>query len=373
VKLGVDAALIDGTVVPGDLEVVDGTLAAAGLPAAGTGRVAAPGLVDLQVNGFAGVDLLASDVDGVITAARALHATGVRWWQPTLITAAPHDTVRAAQAIASAAELIASGAAGDAAAILGIHLEGPFLAPGRMGTHPAVHRRAPDLATLEQLLAAGPVTYVTLAPELPGATAVIDRLLRRGVTVALGHTDATADQAHAAFDRGVRTVTHLFNAMRRFTPRDPGVAGAALARPDVIVQCIVDGWHLAPDTVRMIWAAAGGRTALVTDAIAAAGLGDGPCRLGEVEVTVADGAARRADGTLAGSVLTMPDAIRNLVALGIPRSDALRGATEVPARVIGRPEVGRSTVGAPADLVVVSPDGTLERVVRSTTVTEVLT
>ena len=142
---------------------------------------------------------------------------------------------------------------------------------------------------------------MTLAPELPGALELIDELVARGVTVSCGHTDATAAEAHLAFDRGVRTVTHLFNAMRPSTPRDPGIAMAALARADVIVQVIVDGHHLADDTVLVAWRAARGRFALVTDAVAAAGMGDGEFTLGGRRSTAAGGAVRRADGTLAGS------------------------------------------------------------------------
>lgn len=369
-RLGVDAAIVDGQLVDGDVDVADGTLAEVALPAAGTGLLAAPGLVDLQVNGFAGIDLLTTDADGVRQASRALLASGVTAWQPTLITSDEADTVRAAGAVATAC--VDAGTPSDGARVLGVHLEGPFLSPARMGTHPVVHRRAPDLALLDRLLTAGPVGYVTLAPELGGAHELIADLVGRGVVVAAGHSDADAAEAHLAFDAGIRTVTHLFNAMRRFRPRDPGLAGAALARPDVVVQCIVDGWHLAPDTVRMVWAATAGRFALVTDAVAAAGLGDGTCRLGDVEVEVADGAARRRDGTLAGSVLTMPAAIRNLVALDVPLVDAVAAATAVPARVLGRDDVGRLTVGGPADLVVLDASGNVHRVVQGGRAAEVL-
>ncbi len=129
-----------------------------------------------------------------------------------------------------------------------MHLEGPFLSPSRLGTHYASARRDPDVALLDRLLDAGPVRLMTLAPELPGAGKLIDRLLARGVAVSLGHTDATAEQANAAFDRGVHSVTHLFNAMRPFLHRDPGIVGAALARDDVVVWMILDGIHLAPET-----------------------------------------------------------------------------------------------------------------------------
>ena len=199
---------------------------------------------------------------------------------------------------------------------------------------------------------------VTLAPELPGALELIDLLHARGVTVSLGHTDATAAEANAAFDRGVRTVTHIFNAMRPLAHRDPGVVGAALVHPDVVVQAIVDGVHLDPDIVRLLWSAAGGRIALVTDAIAGAGIGDGTYALGETEIVVADDVVRREDGVLAGSALTMPQAVRNLVEVGVPLENALAAASTVPARVLGLTHVGRLVPGGPADVVVL--DDSLE-------------
>jgi N-acetylglucosamine-6-phosphate deacetylase len=206
------------------------------------------------------------------------------------------------------------------------------------------------------------VRLYTLAPELPGALELVDLLVARGVTVSAGHTDATAEEANAAFDRGVGTVTHLFNAMRPLTHRDPGVAGVALARPDVVVQIILDGVHLAPDTVRLVWRAAAGRLALVTDAVAGAGVsGDGSYRLGDIAVEVRDGVVRRDDGVLAGSVLTMIDAVRNLNALGVPLEDALDAGTAVPARVVGA-DAGRIEIGAPADVVVLSEELEIERV-----------
>jgi len=251
----------------------------------------------------------------------------------------------------------------EGARILGIHLEGPFISPKRLGTHPAEFRRDPDPALLGRLLEAGPIRLVTLAPELPGALDLVDLLFERGVAVSLGHTDATGEEARAGFDRGVRTVTHLFNAMRPFSHRDPGIVGAALSRPDVVVQIIVDEVHLAPDTVRLVWQAAGGRVALVTDAVSAAGpSGDGEFMLGAVPLVVADGAVRRADGVLAGSVLTMIEAVRNLNALGVPLERALEAASGVPAGVLGIADAGRIEVGARADLLVLDGELELERV-----------
>jgi len=352
-RLGVRAALVGGRLVPGDVEVVDGRVVAYGLASANGRGIASPGFVDLQVNGFGGVDFLDTDSTGYERAGEALLETGVTAYLPTLITA-PEDRL-----VAALAE-IAEGGRGPR--ILGAHLEGPFISPRRLGTHPPSARRDPDVGLLERLLAAGPVRLFTLAPELPGALELVDILVSRGITVSAGHSDANDDEANAAFDRGVGTVTHLFNAMRPFTHRDPGVAGAAMARPDVIVQIILDFVHLSPDTVRVVWRATGGRLALVTDAVAGAGTGGkSSFHFGDIPVEVRNGEVRRDDGVLAGSVLTMIEAVRNLHGLGVPLEAALDAATAVPARVIDA-EVGRIAVGAPADLIVLNDELEIERV-----------
>jgi N-acetylglucosamine-6-phosphate deacetylase len=352
-RLGVGAALVDGRLLPGDVDVEDGVVAALGLGAGGGRGIAVPGFVDLQVNGFAGVDFHAADLDAYRRAGEALLATGVTAFQPTFITAPEVDLADALRAMP---------ADGCGPRVIGAHLEGPFLSPRRLGAHDAAGCRDPDLALLRRLLDAGPVSQMTLAPELHGAFELIDELVGRGVTVSCGHSDATAAEAHLAFDRGARTVTHLFNAMRPSVPRDPGIAMAALARHDVAVQVIVDGQHLAAETVLVAWQAAAGRFALVTDAVAAAGMGDGRFMLGGTAVTAADGAVRRADGALAGSALSMVDAVRNLHALGADLADALGAATAVPARIAGREDLGRLAVGAPADVVVLDDNLEVRRV-----------
>lgn len=350
-RLGVAAALVEGEMVPGDVEIDDGRVTGVGRRPAGRTGLAAAGFVDLQVNGFGGVDLLAADGDGYRQAGEALLRTGVTAYQPTFITA-PEDHLVAAVRDVEVARREARADGSVLPRIIGTHLEGPFLSPQRLGTHPDGPRRDPDTALLGRLLAAGDVTEVTLAPELPGALALVDELRGRGVLVSAGHTDADRVTAHAAFDRGVGAVTHLFNAMAPMTPRDPGIAGVALTRDDAVVTLIVDGHHLAPETVQLAWRAARGRFALVTDAIAAAGVGDGTYRLGDVTVEVSGGAARRADGTLAGSALTMIGAIRNLHELGAPLPDALDAAAGVPGRLLGRDDLGVLRPGAPADVVV---------------------
>ena len=352
-RLGVEAALVAGVLVPGDVEVADGTVTAYGLSGPNGSGVAVPGFVDLQVNGFSGVDLMRADADGYRRAGEALLESGVTSYLPTFISA-PEEELLAALGN------VPAGIGG--ARILGVHLEGPFLSKNRLGIHPLAARRDPDPALLERLLGAGPVRMMTLAPELPGADELIDRLLLSGVTVSCGHTDATAEEAMRAFDRGARAVTHIFNAMRPFRHRDPGLAGAALARDDVIVQMIFDGVHLAEETARVVWQAAPGRVALVTDAVAAAGMGDGSYFLAGSEIEVRDGVARSLDDILAGSALTMIEAVRNAHALGISLPRAVAAATAVPARVLGEPDLGRLDVGLPADLVVLDDNLEIERV-----------
>jgi N-acetylglucosamine-6-phosphate deacetylase len=352
-RLGVEAAVVDGALVPGDVEVVDGTVAAYGLAGPNGSGVAVPGFVDLQVNGFAGVDLMYADDGGYRRAGQALLETGVTAYLPTFISAPEEELLTALGNLP---------ADPGGARILGAHLEGPFLSKKRLGIHPAAARRDPDPDLLERLLGAGPVRMMTLAPELPGANELIDRLLLEGVAVSAGHTDATAAEAMLGFDRGVRAVTHLFNAMRPFRHRDPGLAGAALAREDVVVQVILDGVHLAEETARLTWQAARGRVALVTDAVAAAGMGDGFYFLGGSAIKVRDGVARSLDDVLAGSSLTMIEAVRNLHALGASLEEAVGAATTVPARVLGAADLGRLDVGLPADLVVLDDHLEIERV-----------
>jgi N-acetylglucosamine-6-phosphate deacetylase len=355
-RLGVSGAVVDGSVIAGDVSIEDGVVAGVGHAGSGSG-IAAPGFVDLQVNGYAGVDLLDSDVDGVHAVRRALALAGVTAFQPTLITSPAQVVKRALRTIE-----VASEARGLGARIVGTHLEGPFLAPERAGTHPIEHLRRPDVNELRALLDAGSVTTMTIAPELPGITELMEELARRGVLVSLGHSDATAEVAADALGRGAVTVTHLFNAMRPLAARDPGLAGAALARDGVVVQLIADGVHLARETVALAWKAAGGRLALVSDAIAAAGMGDGDWRLGSVEVAVRDGVARRQDGTLAGSVEPLINGVRTLVELGVSPPVAIEAASRVPADLIGRGELGRIAPGSRADIVVLDDRLDIRRV-----------
>lgn len=368
--LGVRHALVGDVLVRGDVRVHDGRVVAVGVAPAGAAGLAAPGFIDLQVNGFAGVDFLAAEARDYRVAGEALAATGVTAYLPTLISS-PEETYEGAIAAMNAARAPdeAHECAGRPRApnrpsgprIVGAHLEGPFLSPHWPGAHDPRFLQPPRAGLLERL---DGVALVTLAPELPGALELIGHLTEDGIVVSCGHSDADAAAAHAAFDAGARAVTHLHNAQRRFGHRDPGLSGVALVRAEVTVQAIVDGVHLAPEVALAAFRTARERLCLVTDAMAAAGLGDGTYRLGSREVYVEGMAATLADGTYAGSVLSMDAAVRNLAALGAGETEALLAATRAPARLLARPGLGVLAPGAPADVVVL--DDRLE--VRATLV-----
>ncbi len=346
-------AVVEGVLVPGDVGVEDGVVAAVGLATSGGRGTAVPGLVDLQVNGYAGVDFLTAPAEEWAVAARAMARDGVTSFVANLITA-PEDA--SARALRVAAEVAGAGQPG-AARCLGAHLEGPFLSPARNGTHPPAHLREPDLPLVQRLIAAGPVVGLTLAPELAGALDLVTWLSARGILVALGHSDADSVAAQAGFDAGARTVTHVFNGMTAPTSREPGLAGVALARRDVAVQMICDLVHLAPETAALVIAAARSRFVLVTDAMCGASAPDGRYRLGDVGVTVADGVARNEAGGLAGSVLRLHRAVRLAQDAGAGFADAVAAATSRPADLLGRHDLGRLHPGSQADIAVLDDEG----------------
>jgi N-acetylglucosamine-6-phosphate deacetylase len=357
-RLGVAAACIGGVLVAGDVAIVGDRISAFGLAGPGSG-LAIPAFVDAQVNGYAGIDVMSAGPEALVELGRGLLRDGVAAYLPTLITGDPDDTVAALRRVAALGDRHAG------ASIIGVHLEGPFLAPERSGAHPLEHLRAPDRALLESLLDAGPVRMLTLAPELPGADELIDICVRRGVVVSFGHSDASADEAVRGFGAGATAVTHLFNAMAPIGGRAPGLAGAALASDGIGIQLIADGVHVADELIRVAFQAAPGRCSLVSDAIAAAGLGDGDYRLGAVEVAVRGGVARRADGTLAGSAGRLRDGLVRLGALGIDRLEAIAAVTARPAALVGTSRYGSLARGSAADVLVVDDRFALRRVLAS--------
>ncbi|HXZ99767.1 MAG TPA: N-acetylglucosamine-6-phosphate deacetylase [Candidatus Binatia bacterium] len=345
-RLGVAAALVDRAIVNGDVGIEEGRVSGVGLSPAGRAGLASPGFVDVQVNGFAGVDFLAADRDGYARAGEALARTGVTAFQPTFISAPIPVTTQAV------ATLKALDRGAPVPRVLPAHLEGPFLSPLHHGAHNPEHMLAPNLEIAASLCEAGPVGYMTVAPELEGGLELVEHLSARGLVVSLGHSDAGRAVTIAAFDRGARAVTHILNAMRPWAGRDPGLPGVALSRPDVFVTAIVDNVHLAAETVRLILATAPGRLVLITDAIEAAGMVDGIYRLGDRGVHARGSEVRLEDGTLAGSVLTMDLAVRNLVCHGATLENALEAASRTPARLLRRPDLGQLAPGACADIVV---------------------
>ena len=227
---------------------------------------------------------------------------------------------------------------GLAAEILGVHLEGPFISPVRRGVHPTEALARPPSKCLQKLVAAadGLVKILTVAPELPGALELIAAAVEAKVVAAIGHTDATYEQARAAIQAGARHAVHIYNAMRPFTHRDPGVIGAILTDPEVTAEVIADGVHVAGPAIQVLMGAKGFDTVLLaSDGIAATGMPDGNYRLGNFEVNVKDGVARNAEGKLAGSTLTLDRALRNVVGLGVPlvaRCECSRASGAAPRR-----------------------------------------
>lgn len=297
------------------------------------GSVLAPGYVDLHVHALDGRGLIGDiDVDGL---SRALLSRGVTSFLATTIATPVDDLEQLVQRVL--------GTPVSGARLLGVHLEGPWLSARQAGAQPPHALTSPDLAGLERLLAAGPPVLLTVAPELPGALEVIERAAAAGVRVALGHSDATYEEAAAGVRAGARHITHCFNAMSGLHHREPGLVGAALDLPELTVELIADGVHVHPAAARVLWRAVGAdRMCLVSDAV-------------DVELP-GDVGVRLADGTLAGSRVGLDGGVRNLVAWGIPLADALRMASRTPAVAAGRPDLGELALGCPADLVLLDAD-----------------
>lgn len=368
----------------GDITIEDGRILAvgplgagvpaAGVPAAGepglgadgaavadvTGLIALPGFIDVHTHGGGGFNLQTTDPAEIAGYARWVAASGVTAFLAGVV-GVPGDLPRE-QLRAAAAAVIGWRPGADAGAEpLGIHLEGPYISEVRRGAHQSSWLRQPNPTETERILALtdGALRLVTLAPELPGAHALIRRLVEAGVTVSMGHTDANYEQALEAIALGVTHATHCCNAMRPLRHRDPGPLGAVAMSPQVMGEIIADGVHVHPAMVEILIKVLGfERAVVITDALAGAGNGDDPFEFAGQPAQVVDGAARLADGTLTGSVLTMDQALRNVLALpGVPLSAASAMLSRNPARAAHAAErKGLLAPGYDADLVLLDSD-----------------
>jgi N-acetylglucosamine-6-phosphate deacetylase len=327
-----------------------------------TGSTIVPGFLDLHIHGAGGHDVMEANPRALDQITSTVARYGTTSIVATTVTAPVDETCSSLAGIARyiRSHEIAEQGGPLAAEILGIHLEGPFISKARRGAHPSDSIAMPSVEMLDKFLKAsdGLVKIVTLAPELPGAMAVIESALAAGVVVAIGHTDADYEQSRAAIQAGARHAAHVYNAMRPFSHRDPGVIGAILTDPEVTAEIIADGVHVAGPAIQVLLGAKGFDTVLlVSDGMAATGMPDGKYRLGNFDVSVHGGVCRNAEGRLAGSTLTLDYALRNIVALGLPFADAVRMATVLPARRLGLAgKKGILAVGADADLVVLTPE-----------------
>jgi N-acetylglucosamine-6-phosphate deacetylase len=330
--------------------------------------VLAPGLIDIHIHGGAGHDVMEGSDEGLAAVERLMTRHGVTSYCPTTVTSPVEATLRSLDALGKAVERAASGNGdGVRARPLGLHFEGPFLSHAKRGVHPPALLQPASRELFERMWQAadGRVSVMTIAPEIEGALDLIGEASRRGVCVSLGHSDAELSQARAAIKAGARHATHTFNAMRPLDHRHPGLLGTVLTDRTVTADIIVDGIHVDPVMVDLFVRAKGVEGAvLITDAISATGMPDGTYMLGGFEVQVHDGRCEF-DGRLAGSVLTLDRAVRNMMQFaGTSLQNAVRMATLNPAIVLGiAKRKGNLSVGADADIAVFTPAGEVVRTI----------
>jgi N-acetylglucosamine-6-phosphate deacetylase len=364
----------DAVLSPGFVAVQDGLVTAVGEGAPGGNlpgavidlgaRTVAPGYFDLHVHGGDGAQVNGEDMMGVAASVEQMARFHARFGTTSLLATTVSDSPERLRAtVEGVAEVVSAGSVRAGATVRGIHLEGPWIARARMGAHHPDSLRLPDVAELASLLAAsgGCIRMVTMAPELRGGRELIEAANAAGIGVAIGHTDADYDTTLGAIEAGARHATHLFNAMAPPHHRRPGAATALLLDDRVTLEVVADLEHVHPAVLALVARCAPGRLVAVSDAVPAAGLEPGSYQIGHLEVSVAAGRVTLASApdTLAGSVLTMDAAVRNLVAVvGMPLDAAVAAASATPAWAAGFGDTGLGHIRAeaPADLVVLEPD-----------------
>lgn len=327
--------------------------------------VLVPGLVDVHVHGGAGHDVMEGDDSAMAAIEAKLASHGVTTYCPTTVTAPVDKTLASLEKLGRAVR--GSGNGKLRARPAGIHLEGPFISKAKCGVHPQGDITPPSLELFERYWQAsgGTINFMTIAPELTGAEALIREASKRGVCVSVGHSDAGAAEVYRAREAGARHATHTFNAMRRMDHRDPGIVAAVLTDQGFTADIIADGVHVAPEFIKLFLAAKGEeRAVLITDAISATGMPDGKYKLGNFEVDV-KGLECRSNGRLAGSVLTMDAAIRNVMRIaGWELRRSVRLASLNPAKLLGIDgRKGSLEAGKDADIVVMTPDGEIVKTI----------
>lgn len=311
----------------------------------------APGFIDIHIHGALGRDVMEGTDEALEAISRFLATHGTTSFLATTLTASPIATLKAVEALGGYVDRPLPGAR-----VLGLHLEGPFINPEKRGAHSDRHIRRPSTLIFDQLLARSGhrIKLMTVAPEMEGGLELIRFALSKEVIVSLGHSNATLDEALAAIGLGAGNATHVFNAMRGFSHRDPGILGAVLNAPRIWTELIADGVHVSPAAVELCLRCKGAeRIVLISDAVCPTGMPEGQYRLADTEITLSEGVCRTADGTLAGSVLTQDQALRNMVGwTRLPVQTVLGMLTRNPAQSLGiAPCKGTLAAGSDADLV----------------------
>ncbi|MCZ2856877.1 MAG: N-acetylglucosamine-6-phosphate deacetylase [Candidatus Bathyarchaeota archaeon] len=321
-----------------------------------SGKIVAPGFIDIHIHGGKGRDLMDASHEAVKEIAKFLASHGTTSFVPTTISATHSKLLRAIKAVKTAMK---KGT--DGAEVLGAHLEGPYINLDKRGAHDANYVRLPSMDEFEEIWEASDcaVKLVTLAPELEGSEMLIQRLRELGIVASIGHSNATYTQAVDAIKHGARHATHMFNRMSVFDPREPGVVGAVLIHDELTAELICDSIHVHPAAMSLLTRVKGSeKVVLVTDAIRAAGMPDGEYTLGKQPIIVKDGISRLESGDLAGSTLTMDKAVRNIIRLvGTPLQTAVKMSTINPAVVVNVDgNKGSLEPGKDADIVIIDDE-----------------
>lgn len=328
--------------IPDDYQIIDAK-----------GQLLIPGMIDVHIHGANGFDMMDGTEESILEVSKTCAKTGCTSFLVTSVTSSMEDLL---QMIHNVKQVMGKE---PGAKIEGIHLEGPYLNVKRKGMQNENFLRHPNMEEMEIILkeAGSLIKMVTIAPELPGGIEMVEFLKEKGIIVSIAHSDATYEEAKNAFSKGASHITHCFNGMRPIHHRDPGLIVAAFEEPHVSLQAIVDHVHLHPAVIRLMHRIKGAEgVVLITDALQAMYMGDGEYEFGGHQVTVSDGIARLANGTLASSTVTMNEALRNTVDCGIPLRDAVYMASTAPANILGLENKGRILPGADADLVLVDSE-----------------